>query len=513
MPNPAVPLRRLALILLLVILSGCAPDPEAGPGDRAAHDSPAGLSSPLPQGSRSAAPRVVLLVSIDTLRADHLGIYGYHRPTSPMIDMLGREGVVFEDASSPAPWTLPAHASMLSGLYPNRHGANDKGRMLHESIPTLATILASRGYVTAAAVNSRKLGQLYDLSKGFEEFLYVEEVAERFTPSTWITDQGMEWLRKFRDERVFLFLHYFDVHSDYASLPEYERRFVNPYHGKADGGSVQLYLFGIDPAFVSECRANPEQESCRAWARVVLDESTSRVDFDDADRRHLIDLYDAGVRQMDAELGRLIVLLRAEELLDECLIILTSDHGEEFLEHGGVLHSRTHYQEVLRVPLILRGPGIPAGARVATPVSLVDVVPTVLGFLGEEALIPLDGLDLSPLWRAEGETGEGDSDGGELFRSRHLFSEADFNRVASNVIQTIRQGRYKLHTNRLTGKAELYDLDEDPGEQTDIAEREKTIAAALLRTLLRRTEAAPKGKIVELSSEDVEQLRALGYLP
>jgi arylsulfatase A-like enzyme len=498
-------------VVVAALALGCAPDRELDSDGRAADDSLPGPSSADALELGSTLPRVVLLISIDTLRADHLGIYGYPRPTSPVIDGLGREGVVFEDANSTSPWTLPAHASMLTGLYPNRHGAIGGGRRLHETIPTLATVLASRGYRTAAAVNSIRVGRLYGLSRGFQEFLYVEEVADRVSPSTWITDRGLEWMREFRDDRLFLFLHYFDVHSNYTSLPEHERRFVAPYDGKADGSAAQLFLFGLDPKLLDECRANPEQEACRTWARARIDPSVARIEFDEADRRHLIDLYDAGVRQMDAELGRLFDSLRREGLLDECLLILTSDHGEEFLDHGGVSHSHTQYQELLQVPLILRGPGIPAGTRVATPVTLVDVVPTVLAALGEQAPIEPDGFDLAPLWR--GGVGSHDSDGESPFRERHLFAEADSRQGVSNVTRSIRRGRYKLHVNRLTGGTELYDLERDPGEQTDIAEREPAVVAALHEALLSRTGSAPQGETVELSSEDIEQLRSLGYLP
>ena len=174
MASSASLLRSLMTVVVTAVALGCAPDQEPDSDGRAAEGSLRGPSSPVALKSRSTPARVVLLVSIDTLRADHLGIYGYPRPTSPVIDSLGREGVVFEDANSTSPWTLPAHASMFTGLYPNRHGSFGGGRKLHGTIPTLATVLASRGYRTAAAVNSIRVGRLYGLSRGFQEFLYVE---------------------------------------------------------------------------------------------------------------------------------------------------------------------------------------------------------------------------------------------------------------------------------------------------------------------------------------------------
>lgn len=451
-----------------------------------------------------------MLISLDTLRADHLGIYGYPRPTSPVIDALGREGTVFEDVSTTSPWTLPSHASLLTGLYPNRHGAIDWEAALDVSLPTLAATLSGRGYATAAVVNTLHLSERFGLPRGFEKFLYVKENEERVSPSTWVTDQAIEWLDELRDRRVFLFMHYYDVHSRYAALPRYERQFVSPYDGPADGSSTQLYLYLLSPEFIAGCRADPDRESCRTWAKRPIvaeaDAAFERVDFDAADVRHLVDLYDSGVRQTDAELGRLVDFLRTEQLLDETLVVITADHGEQFLEHGSVLHSRTHYQEVMRVPLILRGPGIPAGRRIATPVSLVDVVPTVLAALGETGSGQLDGMDLSPLWKTPGAA---DAPGGlARFRDRTMFSEA----AASNVVLAARLGRHKLHYNRLTGETELYDLESDPAERTNLAESDPATVAELRPLLEKRTGDGPRGDAVELTTEEAERLHALGYL-
>lgn len=173
-------------------------------------------------------------------------------------------------------------------------------------------------------------------------------------------------------------MHSYDPHSDYLALPRFRRRFVRPYEGEAEGTSAQLYLYTLDPDVYETCAEDRESPDCTDRAAMALELEADRVEYDEADRRHLIDLYDANLHQTDAELQRLIEFMRFEGLLDEALVVVTSDHGEEFLEHGGVLHSRTQYQELLHVPLIVRGPGVPAGLRIATPVSLVDVAPTVL---------------------------------------------------------------------------------------------------------------------------------------
>jgi arylsulfatase A-like enzyme len=424
--------------------------------------------------SRPSPPARVVLVSIDTLRADHLGCYGYGRPTSPGLDALAREGVLFEDVSAPSPWTLPSHASLLTGLYPSRHGLKAHDRYLPATVPTLASILGRAGYVTAAVVNSHNLGPRFGLDRGFQEFSYVEETAGQQAPSAGITDQAAAWLRRYRERRLFLFVHYYDVHSDYRSLARYDEQFVSPYGGAADGTTAQLMAF-----------------------------REGRVRLGAADAAHLVDLYDAGIRQMDDELGRLVSFLREERMLDGTLLVVTSDHGEEFLERGGVLHGRTQFQEVMRVPLLMRGPGLSAGRRAATPVSLVDVMPTLLGRLEVPAPPGLDGEDLAPLLRGEG---------GRL-AERALFGEADHNNAEPDVTRAVRRGRYKLHLDRRTGKRALFDLAQDPGERVDRLAAEPATAADLGARLERfmqiRGEAGPPSR---LTPEEIEKLRSLGYV-
>jgi len=421
-----------------------------------------------------APPQRVVLVSIDTLRADHLGCYGYGRPTSPGLDALAGEGVLFEDVSAPSPWTLPSHASLLTGLYPSRHGLKAHDRYLPSTVPTLAWLLGRAGFITAGVVNSYNLGPRFGLDRGFQEFSYVEETAGQVEPSTRITDQALAWLRRYRGRRLFLFVHYYDVHSDYRSRVRYEEQFVSPYRGRADGTTAQLVAF-----------------------------REGRVRLDDRDAAHLVDLYDAGIRQMDEELQRLTAFLRGERLLDDTLLVATSDHGEEFLERGGVLHGRTQFQEVMRVPLLMRGPGLPAGGREATPVWLVAVMPTLLGRLAVPLPPSLDGEDLGPLLRGEAGPRAG----------RYLFGEADHNNAAPDVTRAVRHGRYKLHFNRLTGRRELFDLTADPGERVDRAAAEPAVTgelgARLERFMQIRGEAAPPSR---LTPEEIEKLRSLGYL-
>jgi arylsulfatase A-like enzyme len=425
-------------------------------------------------GGRGERPRLVVLVSIDTLRADHLGFYGYERPTSPVLDALAGESTVFEEAMSSSPWTLPAHASLLTGLYPSRHGLTSHERYLSSSLATLAQLFSREGYLTAAVVNSHNLGPDFGLDRGFQQYRYVEEIATRREPSKEITEQAVQWVGEAGDRPLFLFLHYYDVHSDYASLPEHEAEFLRPYEGIADGTTAQL-------------AAHRE----------------GTVTLSGADAASLIDRYDAGIRQMDAEIGRFLSFLRTRGLWDDCLLVLTSDHGEEFFEHGGVLHGQTQYQEVIRVPLLFKGRGIPAGARVPVPVSLVDVAPTLLARAGVAVPRGLDGIDVAPLW----------SDGPRAVEDRYLFSEADHNNVEHDITRAVRYRNFKLHFNRLSREYRLYDLASDPGERNELSASQEKAGAALSESLDRfmaseRTEAPVR----TLSREEVDKLRSLGYL-
>jgi arylsulfatase A-like enzyme len=422
-----------------------------------------------------APPRPVnlLLVSVDTLRAGLLGSYGYERPTSPAFDALAARGVVFERAMAASPWTLPSHASLLTGRYPSRHGVRRAGAALPADVPSWAAALREQGFTTAAVVNSHLLGRDSGLERGFDDFVLVDEDVELREPSR-VAEFAEGWLSLPRREPFFLFLHFYDVHSNYWSRPEYEAKFTRPYGGRLDGSTRQLMA-------VRE----------------------GRLTLRPADVRHLVDLYAAGIRQLDDVLARLVAVLEREGLLEHTLVVLTSDHGEEFLEHGDVMHGRTHFEEVLHVPLVFVGPGVPAGVRVPEPVSLVDVLPTALGLLGRPAPAGLDGRDLRPLWERPGAS----------LGERWLFAEADWRNEEDDVLRAVRSGHWKLVVNRRSGERRLYDLARDPRERVDVAAEHpdvvRRLEAALAEFAAGAREDAPAAP---LTPEEIEKLRALGYL-
>jgi len=454
---------RITLIApILFALCGCGSEPNA---DAPVNDATA--ARPVPDGPN------VIVISIDTLRADHLGCYGYDRPTSPTLDRLAEGGVLFENVSSTSPWTLPAHASLMTGLYPSRHGLKSHREYLHQAAVPMAEILQEQGYLTAAIVNAHYVSQRYGFDRGFDEFNYVPEELARAAPSA-VEDYAVGWLSNHDGGPFFLFLHYYDVHSDYRSLPQYERMFARDYMGSADGSTAQL-----------------------------LEYRRGRFKLDQPDAEHLIDLYDAGVRQMDDGIARLVDLLEAKNLLDDTLIVVTSDHGEEFLEHGGVLHGRTHFEEVIRVPLIVCGPGAPQGRRVTEIASLVDVLPTTLGLLGVTPPETIDGLDLSPFWQAEPPPAI----------DRLVFAEADHHNQYDDIKRAVRRGKFKMHFDRSTRNVELFDLADDPGETKNVAREHATVVRELRRELdVFMATQRPGGSLAPLSQQQVEKLKSLGYL-
>ena len=480
---------------------------------------PAGEDPPAAATIEATPPRLLLLVIVDTLRADHLGAYGYERFTSPVLDGLAAAGTLFEDASSTSPWTLPAHASMFTGLHPAAHRATTYRTALPKHLPTLASLLGGAGLRTAAIVSSPWLKREdFGLTRDFDQYRYVEIPAQRMSPSTLVTDQAITWMQEWGDARGFLVVHYYDVHSDYTSEPEYERLFVAPYDGPADGTGTQLLQANFEDDYVELCHRSFDEQKCAFGAgdnRIVLDETVDRIRFDERDVQHLRDLYDAGIRQMDTELGRLFAFLDESGRADDTLLLVTSDHGEEFMDHGRVDHFLSTHQESLRVPLIVRGPGVPAGVRVPTPVSLIDVAPTLLRAAGVEPPALMEGRDLAPLWRGEPDPG---------FDTRFLYGEAAGGLSTRDLVPdifpiytSVRKGRYKLVHESKNQTARLYDLSVDPLEQRDIAARKPDVVAMLRSELDARIAALDRApddeNRVELDPEQLDELRELGYVP
>lgn len=440
----------------------------------------------------------VVMISIDTLRADHLSCYGYTRPTTPHLDALAARGVRFANASAQASWTLPSHMSLMTSQYPHVHGVENDEQALAEEATTLPEVLAAHGYETAAFISWVYLGAQYGFAQGFDEYtelLPPEHLVDSETGAAYraeeVTDHAIRWLNKPRTEPFFLFLHYFDPHISYEPPPPYDRLFDPAYEGAARGTFAWLkqYIKGL--------HHEPAQIDAR-------------------DLAHITALYDGEIRYTDEHLGRLFDALERTVGLDECLLVVTSDHGEELFEHGSMEgHQWTLYEETVHVPLIFSLPGAPDPGRIVqTPVELIDVAATILNL-----------LDIARPWSFQGRAHSallaGDAPPDDV---AFAFSEIDrFNRK-----QSIRDARYKLiHTDDIGNNRrgvpvkpgyELFDLERDPHEQVNIFHEEQLIALRLLKELEQRKCSAPtRGpgpapQAVQVSQSDMQRLRSLGYV-
>jgi arylsulfatase A-like enzyme len=380
---------------------------------------------------------------------------------------------------------------MLTGLYPSQAKVRRSPDRLPESIPTLATQLREAGYRTVGIVNtmwfaigwfSQGFDDWQDVGGASEALVRGEEVSETTQTAEGLSERttrlGLEALDAHRERPVFLFLHYFDIHSDYVSLPEFEGLF-------------------LPSDFRSKSRVDG---STRLLKRIKAGE----VVLNDREREELRILYDAGIRQLDDRLAPLFDWIEEEVGWKQALVVVTSDHGEAFFEHDeNVSHGDAHYQEQMRVPMIMAGGGLPAGLRVTVPVSIVDIAPTLLGAAGIPPANPLPGYDLARRWQ------NGDVPG----PSRAIYAQSA-PAVNGDWLRAVRRGRYKLIMNTKLGTRELYDLTADPAETQNLVESRPDLTgelAALLDDFERRHPDPEREPEFEIDEATRERLRALGY--
>lgn len=425
----------------------------------------------------------MLLISIDTLRADGLGLYGNPNATSPALDAFGAGAVVFERAVAPSSWTLPSHVTMLTGRHPAAHGVHDQDRKLRAEIPLLAEMLAARGYRTFAMtgggyVEKRRFERGFDVFRTSREpFAYVLRMARRWIEEP--SDAESKQAERRQDEPWFVFLHTYDVHCPYSPPEPYRSMFV-------EGGAEPL-----DPPM----RGSHEMGLCRLY-----------TDLDERQVRYLRGLYDGDVRWVDDALGPFLEFLASSGLRDRTVIVVTSDHGEEFFEHGGTDHGRTLFREQLLVPLVVAAPDARPG-RVAGLVGLEDVVPTVLDLAGHPVPAGLDGRSLAPWIRGTTADPLGDARVSMLVKQRQ-----DGNARLSSWFDE----DHHLIDDRLNGKHWLFNPRKDPLEVDDLAAAQPQTATGLqdrLRAFEERHSSAPAApeESESPSEEELERLRSLGY--
>jgi arylsulfatase A-like enzyme len=440
--------------------------------------------------------RNVILISLDTLRADHLGCYGYGRATSPSMDKLAEESVLFKNVFATAPWTLPSHVSMLTGLDAVNHQVYSGASKMDPGIPTLADFLRQAGYVTAAFTGGGFVSGLYGLSKGFDTYLSVGKIAVG-TPAAALARTALPWIQENRERGFFLFLHTYQIHQPYQPPAPFGKMFLD-----ADARFEQADL--------SKMRLNHENR--------FMPEA-------DAVRRNFISLYDGEIRFTDEVLiGALVAELKKLGLYDRTMIIVTADHGEEFFEHKGWAHTHALYNETIKVPLIIKFPGSRnRGMRVERLARLTDIMPTILEEMGVgQERLELDGRSLKELT-----TG----DAGRL-PERELRCELAENIVNNRIParRSVSRGSYKIIRNDpftpaelaffpfpppSPGQVEVYDLASDPGDTTNLAASRPDLVRSLLKYMDERMKPTRKTSVTRNSgtNEDVrEELKALGYI-
>ena len=441
-----------------------------------------------PLGPNERPSFIVLLV--DTLRADYLGAYGFEGAISPNLDRLAAESLLFERCFSNAPWTKPSIATLFTSLPPSVHGVMDMGQPtwsgeggVMQVLPAEAETIAERfrdaGYRTAAFVGNSFVSPRYGFSQGFEVF-------ERKETTEALLASSKEWLasgEKDPEAPMFLYLHVMDVHGPYDA-PREDFEAVSRQIDGSDSRKLTDEEYLRIPAYLRQIEWAAEEE------RYLLTSWRAR--------------YGAGVHSFDRVIGPFLDELRASGLLDRAYVVLTSDHGEELMEHGGWNHGNNLYDHQLHVPLLIRKPlAEDAGRRMGPLVSLIDLMPTLVNVAGIEAPPGVLGRDFSTLLR-----------GGKDGASAAVFAGAVNGEPR---IQGVRTLSHKLIWDQERGELELYDLDADPKESRDLSESDALSVARMkahLREHLERNDArgALAREAVPLDDDLRDRLKALGYV-
>ncbi|MEK6631424.1 MAG: sulfatase-like hydrolase/transferase [Acidobacteriota bacterium] len=405
-------------------------------------------------GGSSQRDLNLLLITLDTTRADRIGAYGYKAIETPTIDRLASEGVLFEQAMASAPLTLPAHASIFTSLFPPRHGVRDNGGFfLAPSQLTLAEILRERGFRTGAVVGAYVLDGKWGLNQGFDT--YVDDfnfagiggfgLGDIKRPGNEVVDKALPWLERVKGQRFFAWLHFYDPHFPYTSPEPFKSRYEDhPYNG--------------------------------------------------------------AIAFTDAQVARVIGFLEQHDLLDRTIVVVMGDHGEGLNQHSEGTHGFFIYESTTRVPLIIRAPfDQTRRRRVADPVRSVDVLPTVLDLLGVPSPKAIAGVSLAPLMTGARKTLDLEGYAEALYPLHHYgWSE----------LRAWRAGRFKAID---APRPELYDLDRDPGETTNLyADRRSVADTMIARLRAQEQDAADRGAPVqekpEVDPETRARLAALGYV-
>ena len=424
----------------------------------------------------------IILISIDTLRPDHLGCYGYSRRTSPAVDGLAEDGILFRTAIAQAPSTLPSHASILTARIPRHHGAFHSAlARLSRTVPTLAEVLSEYGYRTMALHGGGQLAEVFGLDRGFDGYEQVRGDDFRYC-----VNGAIRWIQNLGNEPFFLFLHTYETHVPYRA----GKRILDKFEPEYTGTLPDTITMDILDQYNFKGR-----------------------EINDQDLNHIVNAYDAAIFNMDRSLRRFIRFLKDEGVYDRSLIIFTSDHGEEFLERSKVgYHCHTVYDELIRVPLIMKLPGGDQGSVIIPEqVRSIDIMPTILDYLRIPHPSSLDGVGLIPRLTGNREA-EYETNG----MSRYAVSERD-DLNGEHRIMSIRTNNDKLYVIKKNGtivRRFLFDLGTDISETRNIVAQRSARADSLweiYRKIL-RSGPIPTMEIIGLDGKTRTELQALGYM-
>ena len=447
-------MNRLTLLLPLLLALGACGSPE------------------LPDDLRPP----IVIVNLDTLRADHLGSYGYERPTSPNLDAFATESARFHWAFAQGPATPPSQASILSGLYPRSHGRVLNNDKMGEGVETLAEVLQAAGYATGAFVDGGLMARGFGLEQGFD--IYDDEAGRLRA----IGPKAKDWIREKAPAGPFLLLaHTYDVHSPYEQTPEpYRSMFLEEVTPPSE--VFQRDVTGhVSRAFDTRHTEKPQQLT------------QEEIDY-------TIALYDGGILHVDDWFGKFLDFLRRQGLYDRSIVVVISDHGEAFQEHGVLLHD-TIYSPVARVPLIVRFPGGEHAGVYEQVVETIDLMPTLLETVEAPVPTTTQGQSLLPLLRGEAKG-----------RSFAVTESPYWGRQIA-----LASGDFRLLFTANSRDRKLFRYRHDPLEQTDVSQRMGPETRQLLGYIQSWRTAVSQlqfegGEAEELDPETLEQLRTLGYI-
>lgn len=452
---------------------------------------------------RSSTPDVpVIIYLVDTLRADRLGLYGYSKVTSPNLDALAAESVVFDNAYAPAPWTLPSVASLLTSTFPCEHGLLMERKKLSPSSLTLVEQLASAGYVTQGFHENIYVGDLAGLDRGYADLQYDRFGIRHREVSGFLAEHG--------EAPFFLYLHTIEPHESYSTRPKFIKRF----------GDVSE---DIRKDF-QKARWNYHELTATDWiakrSRGIAQNQWRQeqfMDYFESVEDSIDVLYDASVFWADENLGKVVDMLKMDGIWDRAIFIFISDHGEEINEHGGWFHDQSVYEELIRTPLIIHFPQNEfAGMRVDNVVSLIDIMPTVFEYLGRgELCAGCRGSNLMALLDGSGLQAPGEFSVVSV-RMNEMKYYRPWKESRGDVNVAVREDNWKAIWNAEINSIELYDLDADTLEQKNVSGQYPELSARLgakidgwLETCLSRQPELDQ--VEDIDEEAKQQLRSLGY--